>query len=80
LGDLEGPPFQIGGEVLDQKIDRSPLPHHACQVVARDRRGGGKEHRLNPAHPFPPAQLGRQVSQFAVQVRFRAILRHAHTP
>ena len=35
---------------------------------------------IDPAHPFPPAQLRRQVGQLAIQFGVRAILRHRYTP
>src|SRR6056297_586469 len=76
-GQLERPSLQVGGKVLHQKIDRDPLPHHPRQVFARHRRGTGKQHSLDPPHPFPPAQVRRQVSQLAVQVRLGAVLGHA---
>ena len=74
-GNLERPPFQISGKVFQQQINRSPLPHYARQILARYRRGRGKQHRLDPAHPFPPAQLRWQVEQLAIKLSFWSILR-----
>ena len=52
----------------------------AGKVFARHWRGTGEEHGLDPAHPFPPAQLGRQIGQLAVKLKFGAILGHHYTP
>jgi hypothetical protein len=74
-----GPAFQISAQILDEKIDGSPLPHHPRQILARHGCCAGKEHRLDPAQPFPPAQIRRQIGQFAVQPGILAP-RHCHTP
>ena len=79
-GHLERPSLKIGDKVFNQEVDRSALPHHAAEVLARYRRGAGEEHRLNPANPFAPPKLGREVLQLAVQLGFRVVLGHHHTP
>ena len=37
------------------------MPHDARKILARHWRRRRKQHRLDPAHPFAPAQRGRQV-------------------
>ena len=71
---------QIGGQILDQQINRGPLPHYARQIRARYRRGGRKQHSLDPPHPFAPAQLLRQVGQLAVKLGVGSILGHRSDP
>ena len=70
LCDLKRPPVQIGSKVLDQQVDLRPLPHDPRQIFARHRRRRSEQHRLDPAHPFPPAQCRRQIRELAIQIRF----------
>ena len=48
--------------------------HHARQHLAGNT--GGKDDRFDAAHPFAPAQLGRQIGELAVErdLGFRALL------
>ena len=52
------------------------MPHHADQIIARNRCGTCKEHRLDPAQPFPPPKVLRQIGQFPVQFGLHTCLRH----
>ena len=73
--------LQFGSQILEQQINRSPLAHHTRQIVARNRRGGRKQHRFDPPHPFPPAQLRWQINQFTVQALYLALVAcHGQTP
>jgi hypothetical protein len=42
------------------------LPTTLARFFAQDRFRGGEDDRLDAAHPFAPAQSGRQVLEFAV--------------
>lgn len=58
LGQLVGPPCQLDLDILNQHLDRSPLPHLPRKILTPDWRGAGKQHRLDPPHPFAPAPAG----------------------
>ena len=72
-GDLHqrvGAAGQLGADVLDQPLDRRPLPHDAREVLAADRRGAGEEHGLDPPHPLAPPQVLRQVCKLPIKDAF----------
>ena len=48
-------------------IDEESL--RAANLTA-DWLGGGKDHRLDPQHPFPPAQIRRQVLELTIKEMF----------
>ncbi len=80
LATSKDPPVQIGGEVLDQQIDRGPLPHHARQVFARHRRGGRQTAPPRSGASIRASAVRRQVVQLAVQIRFGVVLGHRSDP
>ena len=53
------------------QVEVAGLADHPRQDLARHRLGRSENHRLDPAHPFAPAQLGRQVLEFEVEGDFR---------
>lgn len=42
------------------------LTDHTRQHLATDRFAGGKDHRLDPQHPFTPTQVRRQTLKLAI--------------
>lgn len=64
---LVRPAAQLVANIVDDAVEVAVAPDHPGQDLARHRLGRGKNHRLDPAHPFAPAQLG----QFGIEPLLR---------
>jgi hypothetical protein len=61
------PAAQLVANRLDERLEVAVAPDHLGQHLARYRLRRGENHRLDPAHPFSPADFWRQVGQFGVK-------------
>ncbi len=62
-----GPGTEFLPKVFDQQVDAAVFSHHPRQRLAADRLGRGKNHRLDPQHPFLPTQFLRQIFQLPIK-------------
>ena len=72
---------ELGADVVDEKVDIAVGSDDAGQRLAADGCGGGEYHGLDPAHPFAPAQLLRQLGELGIKPLLEARpASHAQSP
>jgi hypothetical protein len=65
--ELIRPPAQFFTDVFDDQVEVAALADHTRQNLAVYRRGRSKNHRLDAAHPFAPAQFPGQVLELDIE-------------
>jgi len=72
---------ELGADVVDEEVEIAVGSDDAGQRLAADGCGGGEDHGLDPAHPFAPAQLLRQLGELGVEPFLEARpASHAQSP
>jgi hypothetical protein len=69
------PGTKVFAKIVDQKINAAILADDTCQNLTTDRLRRGKDNRFHSHHPFPPAQIRRQIPQLPIKQAFACTIR-----